>query len=205
MPVTVDAQSFASKESDATCKRNAFVTLCNIAQPRAVDYLLSIYDQISSLDELMQLSIISLVRKEARSDSSNRPKWIRCIFELLTAASHTVKYEAATSLTTLTQNPAAVKAAAAALVELVVKESDNNVKLIVLERLDKLRERHRGVLDGMVMDVLRVLGSQDLEVKRKALGIALEMVSSRNVEEVVGLLKKQLTNTLEEGGYEKVS
>lgn len=36
-------------------------------------------------------------------------KWIRCIFELLNSPSHAVKYEAATSLTSLTQNPAAVK------------------------------------------------------------------------------------------------
>ena len=35
--------------------------------------------------------------------------YIRCIFELLNASSHAVKYEAATTLTTLTQNSAAVK------------------------------------------------------------------------------------------------
>ena len=36
-------------------------------------------------------------------------RYIKCIFELLNATSHSVKYEAATTLTTLTQNPAAVK------------------------------------------------------------------------------------------------
>lgn len=39
--------------------------------------------------------------------------------------------------------------------------------------------------------------SQDMEVKRKALGIALEMVTSRNVEDVVLFLKKQLQSTME--------
>ena len=34
---------------------------------------------------------------------------MRCIFDLLNVPSHAVKYEAATTLTTLTQNPAAVK------------------------------------------------------------------------------------------------
>jgi coatomer subunit beta len=43
-----------------------------------------------------------------------------------------------------------------------------------------------------------------MEVKRKALGIALEMVSSRNVEDVVLVLKKQLTSTMEQD-YDKVS
>lgn len=193
------------QESDPTCKRNAFVALCNIAQPRAVEYLLSIYDSVATLDELFQLAVIDLVRREARTEGPNRAKWIRTIFELLNASSHTVKYEAATSLTTLTQNPAAVKAAAGCFVELCVRESDNNVKMIVLDRIEALRAKHEHVLDGLVMEVLRVLQANDMEVKRKALGIALEMVSSRNVEEVVGLLKKQLANTLEDGQYEKVS
>jgi coatomer subunit beta len=198
--------TFLAAESDATCKRNAFVSLCTIAQPRAVEYLLSILDTVPSLDELFQLAIIDLVRREARtspSDGPHRAKWIRTIFELLTATSGTVKYEAATSLTSLTQNPAAVKAAASCFVDLCVKESDNNVKLIVLDRLDALREKHERVLDPLVTDVLRVLGSNDMAVKRKTMRIALEMVSSRNVEDVVSILKKQLANTVEESQYEK--
>ncbi len=105
----------------------------------------------------MQMAVIDLVRMEARAEGGHRAKWIRTIFELLTSPSHAVKYEAATSLTSLTQNPAAVKAAAGAFVELIVKESDNNVKLIVLDRLNHLRERHPHVLDDTVTDILKVL------------------------------------------------
>jgi vesicle coat complex subunit len=177
-----------------------------MAPQRAVEYLLSIYDSVPTLDELFQLAVIDLVRKEARANAEgpHKAKWIRTIFELLNASSHTVKYEAATSLTTLTQNPAAVKASASAFIELCVKEADNNVKLIVLERINQLRARHEHVLDPLVMDLLRVLASNDMEVRRKALSVALEMVTGRNVEEVVGSLKKQLSNTMEESGYEKV-
>lgn len=78
-------------------------------------------------------------------------------------------------MTSLTQNAAAVKggmildlrfqyvltndvtAAASTLINIVVKESDNNVKLIVLDRLDVLRSKHGHVLDGLIMDVLQVL------------------------------------------------
>jgi hypothetical protein len=42
-------------------------------------------------------------------EPAHQARYIRCIFELLNASSHAVKYEAATTLTTLTQNPAAVK------------------------------------------------------------------------------------------------
>lgn len=115
----------------------------------------------------------------------------------------------------MTQNPAAVKgepsrekpltvAAAAAFAELIIKESDNNVKLIVLDRFDVLRSKHEHVLDSMVMDILKVLTSPDMEVKRRAISIALEMVSSRNVEDVVLFLKKQLQGTMDEA-FDKVS
>lgn len=67
----------------------------------------------------------------------------------------------------------------------------------MLDRFNTLRRKHEHVLDGMVMDILKVLNSQDMEVKRKAIGIALEMVSSRNVEDVVLFLKKQLQGTIE--------
>jgi coatomer subunit beta len=47
-------------------------------------------------------------------------------------------------------------------------------------------------------------GSSDMEVRRKAVNIALSMVTSRNVQEVVLFLKKQLTKTLEQE-HEKVA
>ncbi|KZO94106.1 coatomer beta subunit [Calocera viscosa TUFC12733] len=191
-------QTFLAAESDMTCKRNAFVFLSQQAPERAVEYLLGVLDQVPNFDELLQLSIIDLIRRETKeSDPSRRSRYIRCILELLNATSHSVKYEAATALTSLTQNPAAVKAAASCLIELAVKESDNNVKLIVLDRLDSLRAKHEHVFDSLVMDMLRILTSPDIEVRRKAIGIALAMVTSRNVEEMVLFLKKQLSRTLD--------
>lgn len=123
-----------------------------------------------------------------------------------------MKYEAAGILTSLTQNPAAIKgqfillfrcssvinplvAAASTYINLAIKESDNNVKLIVLDRLDNLRAKHGHALDSLIMDILQVLSSPDLEVRRKAIAIVLSLTSSRNVEEVVLFLKKQLQKT----------
>ena len=102
-------RTFLAAESDASCKRNAFVFLANCAMPRAVEYVLSVYDQIAGLDEQLQLAIIDVIRMDCKSETAQRPRYIRCIFELLAVSSHSVKYEAATTLTSLTQNPAAIK------------------------------------------------------------------------------------------------
>ncbi|BGO98008.1 coatomer subunit beta [Rhodotorula toruloides] len=190
-------QTFMAAESDTTSIRNAFTMLQAVAPSRAVEYFLSIYDQVANLDEMMQLSVIELIRKEAPSaaEGSLKARYIKCIFELLNSGSHSVKYEAAATLTTLTQNPAAVKAAASCLVQLVLSEPSNNVKMIVLSRVAALHQKHEHVLDDLVTDLLRVLASPDMDVRKKALAIAMDMVNGRNVDDVVGFLKKELART----------
>lgn len=102
-------QTFLAAESDSTCKRNAFVTLSDISPELALEYLYVLFDNVQSFDELMQLSIIELIRKDCTQDNPQKNQYIRTIFELLEASSHSVKYEAATTLNALTDNPAAVK------------------------------------------------------------------------------------------------
>ena len=40
------------------------------------------------------------------------------------------------------------------------------------------------------MDILRVLATPDLEVRKKTLTLILDLVSSRNIEDIVLVLKK---------------
>lgn len=195
-------ETFLDNESDHTCKRNAFVALQSISHERALAYLSKVFDGIPNAHELLQLGELEFMRKDAIQNQQNKSRYLRVIFDLLEASAPTVVYEAASSLTALTNNPIAVKAAAQKFIELAIKEPDNNVKLIALERVNQLRQKNEGVLDDLTMDILRVLSSPDLEVRRKSLSIALDMVSSKNVEELVMLLKKELSKTVDEQ-YEK--
>lgn len=194
--------AFLETESDATCKRNAFAALASIDHEKALAYLSGVFDGIPNAEELLQLVELEFIRKDAVQNSQNKARYLRLIFDLLESTASTVVYEAASSLTALTANPVAVKAAAAKFIELSIKEADNNVKLIVLDRVDQLRQKNEGILDDLIMEILRVLSSPDIDVRRKALSIALEMVASKNVEEVVLLLKKELSKTVDQE-YEK--
>ena len=40
--------------------------------PKAVEYIMSIYDTIGSLDEALQMSIIEVIRLDCKDDSSHR-------------------------------------------------------------------------------------------------------------------------------------
>ncbi|KAJ1920904.1 coatomer subunit beta [Tieghemiomyces parasiticus] len=192
--------NFLLTEADMACRRNAFVSLSAVAPELAAQYIKDNLGRVLEFEELLQLAVIDFVRKDGRAHPADRSKFIRCVFELLDAPAHAVKYEAATTLVNLTSNPAAVKAAAACFIELAVKESDNNVKLIVLDRLGELhRDNGSGVLSDLVMDVLRVLSSPDLEVRRRALKIAMELTTQRNIQDVVIFLKKELARTTDQG------
>ncbi|KAJ9132038.1 Coatomer subunit beta [Coniochaeta hoffmannii] len=194
--------TFLETESDPTCKRNAFAALSSISHEKALVYLSGVFDGIPNAEELLQLVELEFIRRDAVQNQQHKARYLRLIFDLLEASTSTVVYEAASSLTALTSNPVAVKAAAGKFIELAIKEADNNVKLIVLDRVDQLRQKNEGVLDDLIMEVLRVLSSADIDVRRKALSIALDMVSSKNVEEVVLLLKKELSKTVDQE-YEK--
>ncbi|KAI5703002.1 hypothetical protein M8J75_006605 [Diaphorina citri] len=178
--------TFLEGEQDMSCKRNAFVMLLHADQDRALTYLASCLDQV------------------CHANPTERSRFIRCIYNLLNSSSPAVRYEAAGTLVTLSSAPTAIKAAATTYIELIVKESDNNVKLIVLDRLIALRENpsHERVLQDLVMDILRVLASPDLEVRKKTLNLAMELVSSRNIEEMVLVLKKEVSKTLNTGEHE---
>jgi coatomer subunit beta len=68
-------QTFLAAESDATCKRNAFVFLASCAMDKAVEWILGVYEAIGGLDEGLQMSIIEVIRADCKNDSTNR---VRC-------------------------------------------------------------------------------------------------------------------------------
>jgi len=189
--------NFLDGEQDMSCKRNAFMMLIHADQDRALTYLSSCIEQVQNFGDILQLVIVELIYKVCLANPNERSRFIRCIYNLLNSTSPSVRYEAAGTLITLSTAPTAVKAAASCYIDLIVKESDNNVKLIVLDRLIAMKgsPAHEKILQESVMDVLRVLSSPDLEVRRKTLGLAMDLISSRNIEEMVLVLKKEITKT----------
>ncbi|KAJ3360838.1 coatomer subunit beta [Allomyces javanicus] len=185
-----------TKETDMACRRNAFVMLQNTSPDLAIQYLASVAAQIPTFDEHVQLAVIELVRKEARANAAERLKYLKLLYALLGSPDLAVKYEAASSLVSLTSAPEAVKAAAQCYVTLLHKAADTNVKLIVLARIRELLDRHdRLAGDELALDLLRVLATPDMEVRRTCCAVALDMTTPRNVDQVVAVLKKELVKT----------
>uniref|UniRef100_A0A0K0FY78 Coatomer subunit beta n=1 Tax=Strongyloides venezuelensis TaxID=75913 RepID=A0A0K0FY78_STRVS len=189
--------TFLETEQDSSCKRNAFMMLLHVDQQKALDFLADCIEQVNSFNEILQLIIVELIYKVCHNNPGERSRYIRCVYNLLQSSSPAVRYEAAGTLITLSTAPGAVKAAASAYIDLIIKESDNNVKIIVLDKLIQLRENLTDdrVIQEMVMDILRVLSAPDNEVRSKTLYLALDLASSRNVHEMVMFLRKEIDKT----------
>ena len=78
------------------------------------------------------------------SNPESKGKYIKIILALLQSSSTAVVYECAGTLVALSQAPTAIRAAANCYCQLLVNQSDNNVKLIVLV------SAHKRCCDGIV-------------------------------------------------------
>lgn len=184
---------FLEQETDSTCKRNAFICLGVLDRASAVDFI--IHSDILSLDPLLQLAFLEFIKKDSVSNPHLIPSYGDLIAEIIESTSSSVVYEAATTLTALSSSSKSILLAGSKFIELAVKEADNNVKIITLERINDLHKKNPGVLQSLSLDILRILSCQDIDVRKKALNVTLQLISSRNVEDVVKLLKKELQRT----------
>lgn len=195
-------EKFLSTEQDQSAKRNAFLMLFNCAQERAINFLLTNVDRVPDWGELLQMVVLELIRKVCRTNKAEKGRYIKIIISLLNAPSAAVIYECAGTLVSLSSAPTAIRAAANTYCQLLLSQSDNNVKLIVLDRLNELKSSHRDIMVDLIMDVLRALSSPNLDIRRKTLDIVLDLITPRNVNEVVLTLKKEVVKT-QSGELEK--
>jgi len=191
--------NFLETETDAGARRNAFLMLFNQSEELSIEYLAKNLDKVSEYGDGFALLVLELTRRVCRRDPNQKSRFVRVIFAMLSSESAAVSYEAAWTLVSLSSAPSAVRAAATTYATLLNSpQNDNNVKMIVLERLDDLKTKNPKVLQEIIMDILRALSSPDLAICKKVLDITGDIVSSRNVQDVVSLLKKEVIKTKSE-------
>jgi len=198
-----------SGENDLGTRRNAFLMLYTHAQDRAVHYLMQNIEAVATWGDILQTVVLDLIRKVCRSDPTQKGKYIKVILVLLGTNNASVVYECANTLVALSNAPTAIKAAANCYCQLLVNQSDNNVKLIVLDRLIDLKKDNTELLQEMVMDILRAVVSPNIDIKRKTLDLVLDLITPRNIEGVTGMLKNEVIksqseNTSETGEYRQM-
>jgi len=185
-------ENFIKSEADMSARRNAFLMLFNGADQLAIEFLTEQADNISKYGDSFALIALELSRKTCRRDPSQKARFLKCLFQLLQSSSNAVAYEAAWTLISLSTAPTAVRNAAQTFTKLLLHSSDNNIKLIVLDRLIELKTHHNKVVQEIIMDILRALATPNIDICKKTLGLAVDLVNPRNIEEVMATLKKEV-------------
>ena len=190
--------AFLEHETDIAARRNAFLMMFNEAEDLAIQFLATHLDQVGEFGDGFALLVLELTRKICRRDPTQKSRFVRVLFQMLSSASPAVSYEAAWTLVSLSSAPTAVRAAAVTYTTLLNSSQDNNVKMIVLERLEDLKGKHSKILQELLMDVLRALSSPNPDICKKVLEVAMDIITSRNVHDVVSTLKREVTKTASE-------
>ena len=188
-------QNFLVAETDTGARRNAFLMLFNQSEDLAIEYLAQNMDEVGKFGDGFSLLVLELTRNVCRKDPKQKSRFVRVLFQMLTSTSSSVSYEAAWTLVSLSNAPTAVRAAAVTYSTLVNTQNDNNVKLIVLERLEDLKKKHPKIVQEVLMDILRALSSPNPDVCKKVLDIVMDCITSRNVADVVVILKREVAKT----------
>ena len=185
-------ERFIAEEKDDSARRNAFLMLFNEAEHIAIDFLTERIDDIAKFGDSFALLVLELTRKTCRRDPAQKSRFVKCLFLLLRSESPAVAYEAAWTLVSLSTAPTAVRACTQTYAQLLTNSPDNNVKLIVLDRLHDLKKHHAKVVTENLMDILRALNSPNIDICKKTLALAMELVGPLNIEEVMALLKREV-------------
>ena len=188
--------AFLEQETDVAARRNAFLMLFNENEELAFAFLAQNMDDVGKYGDGFALLVLDLTRKVCRRDPTQKSRFVRVLFQMLSSSSPAVSYEAAWTLVSLSSAPTAVRAAAMTYVNLLNGQNDNNVKLIVLMRLEALKEKHPKILQELLMDILRALSSPNPDICKKVLEVVLDVISTRNVQDVVNVLKREVQKTI---------
>jgi len=192
--------AFLATETDLAARRNAFLMLFNEQEELAIEFLAHHLADVPSYGDGFALLVLELTRRVCRRDPTQKSRFVRVLFQMLSSTSPAVSYEAAWTLVSLSSAPTAVRAAALTYTSLLNgHQNDNNVKMIVLERLEGLKHKgHHKIMQELLMDILRALSSPNPDICQKVIQVAMDVVTARNVQDVVSTLKKEVSKTLQE-------
>lgn len=193
-----------SNETDLSTRRNSLLFLFEASPATAIKYLNSVLldenDEHSNLfgssADILQLIVLEELKKVCKNNPMEKGKYIKAIYSVAASSkSQSVLFECASTIVELTSAHPAIKTAVATYIKLLNDPSaDNNIKLIVLDKLKELNSKFSKLLQEQAVDILRVISTPSDDIRKLSLNLVLDLLSLRNIEDVIRILKKELQN-----------
>lgn len=194
-------EKFISEENDVSARRNAFDMLVECAPERAVQFLTAFRESGDMADAgaVFQMSVVDFARQMIRANPYDKARYVAILFSILQSKDPAVRYQCATTLLSLSSSPTAIRQAVLTFIDLLRTHSDNSVRLIVVDKLDSMRTRFGDILQDSLLDVMSALANGTTEIRRRVVALAVELVTSKNVDAFLNAMKKELMRLKSEG------
>ena len=191
---------FLMKETDLTSRRNAYQLMFEVNKEKALKMIYeSIQDgDIENFGDILQLIIVQMLRKTAKSDQKLAGRAIKYLKYFVDSKFNAVLYEVAISQIQLTNNPDTLRIAMGILQQLLKGNSDNNVKLIILDQLDHIRKLNPRMLEESFGELIMLLKSDSVDLKMQFLKFLECFLTSRNINKVIGTLQNELIDSFKD-------
>ena len=98
-----------------------------------------------------------MLRKLCKIEPSQKQRLMNAIFMLSNSKSSSVLFECANTITQLTTAPTAIKIAIQSYLGLLLEQNENNVKLIVLNKIMDLKTKYAKLLEDHITDILNTI------------------------------------------------
>ena len=134
--------------------------------------------------------LISLITKD-------KSKFLKLLVILSKHKSNSVHYEIATTITQLTSNSNIIRVAINLFTNLLVEQSENNIRIVILKKLMDLKVRYRDIFEEQVLYFARILNSNCTNELRKLLfNMIGELITESNINSIIEILISDFNPTL---------
>ena len=180
-------RDIVEKDSDITCKRNAYLALAKIDQKESfeVTYDLLTGTDVNEIGDLFLLSLVENLRNLSLNFPNLKGRILKLFYDLANHKSHSVLFEVANSLITLSSNPNIIKVAVGIFCNLLVEQKDNNILIIILKKLVNIKNRYMDILEENILSFAIILNStSNTEIRKLLFNLIIELLRESNICQV---------------------
>lgn len=186
-------QNILEKETDLTTKRNAFSLYFRVNREKCLEFLLDavLEEEHESFGDILQLAVLKDLQESVVKHPKDASKMMKVIKQFQNSRFNAVLYEVASSLIKFNQNEESLKIAMSILHQILKNNTDNNVKLLILDQYDLIRRRNPKLMADDFISVLKVVFTGDYELRKRFMAFCSTFVNTRNYSEVKRLLVEE--------------
>lgn len=117
---------------------------------------------------------------------------MRIIVKLSQSKSSSVLYECANTLISISNSQKALKLASSILIQLLNSANDNNIKLMVLTKLTKLKSISPKLIEDQISEITESMKSDSFDIKMQIIDLIRECCSKKTAETIIDILQHQI-------------